>query len=121
MVLKQLKHLEIKNMKSLEAISETIVSLIMPNEAFKSKTFIEFYDKEQGYGLKGEYFDINDSFTGYLSFKGKIDILDEHILSWHLNSEKWNKAEFTVYKDGRYEVKTWWDAEFQKSLYGTED
>ncbi len=35
--------------------------------------------------------------------------------------ERWNKAQSTIYKDGRIEIKSWWDAEFQKSLYNTDE
>jgi len=114
------KHEETFN--KLKEITKNLPDI--PN--YKSKVLLmEIYDKEQGNGFSAYCIDENNAIFG---IDADIDYefsFNEKIAEWHketsIRENRWNKAEFTVYKDGRYEVKTWWDSEFQISLYGEDN
>ncbi len=111
-------------MNYLNKISQELTTVFDTITLF-IKCDIEIFTVEEGCGLEGNCFDFSSSITSSLKVsKLDTDILD-WIVEWHkstsLGSNRWNKAGFTVYKDGRYEVKTWWDSEFQISLYGEDN
>ena len=79
---------------------------------------IKFHTKETGAGSCSIQFAENGEYN-FISMKGLPFESINRIQS--SSSDKWNKAVLTIYKDETYYFKTWWDAEFQKSLYGIED
>ena len=106
--------------QKINALVEKCKSRINSDKNWDVATFIiEYYDREPGNGScclqiasNGEFYPINMSKLGLLEILNEIQ---DGI------STKWNKAVLTIYKDETHYFKTWWDAEFQKSLYGTED
>ncbi|WP_028664766.1 hypothetical protein [Runella zeae] len=107
-------------MKYLEQINEVFFAMLDTN-IYKLVTDIAFYNREQEFGLQGDFFDSHERFLAYASYKGKAFLINESILKWQSDALQlntpWNKAIFTTYSDGHFEVKTWWDEDFQKQLY----
>ena len=111
-------------MELLQKISQEILTVSGIEMQFV-KCQIEIFTNEKGSGITGECFDSNNLKVSYLDvFELNLDFND-WIQEWFnmsgLSQNRWNKAELTVYKDGKYEVKTCWDSEFQISLYGEDN
>lgn len=109
---------------------KTLIGFIKENTVFNeiiSKTIIvEYYTIEKGGSLdsilhlqNGDIITFRDFDTSFIWSIWSLINLYFNATSYSTN--RWNKAEFTVYKDGRYDVKTWWDSEFQISLYGEDN
>ena len=115
-------------MKNMEL--DNLINFIKENIAFNDIEAItiieEYYTVEKGgaidailhlnHGDKKTFRDFETTFIWNLQL-----LISAYFDVTSLDSNRWNKAEFTVYKDGRYEVKTWWDSEFQISLYGEDN
>ena len=107
-----------------------IFRLIKENTSFEEneavKLVIEYYAREMGNSIdrfytKKDGMIVNDrSISSEFIWNFGLK-LDDFFQKSSIGENRWNKAEFTLYKDGHYEVNTWWDVKFQKSLYGTED
>lgn len=84
----------------------------------KLVTVISFDRIERGFSLIGDFFDNNDNFITYASYNNAFE-LRSLIFDWQEKTiySPWNKATFTTYANGKYEIKTWWDEDFQKSLH----
>ena len=95
---------------------------IIPEGCDGLLTELEYYNKEDGYGIQGDCINFDSEFIQFMNYSGGInDNLSEPIRTWNYElantSERWNKARIIVFRDGRTEVKSWWDEDFQKSLY----
>ncbi|KAB7732968.1 hypothetical protein F5984_03220 [Rudanella paleaurantiibacter] len=82
---------------------------------------MEYYNREPGVGYKayctnksGQNVDIDADVNYDFLFLYKI-------IEWNrenaTSSNLWNKAQFSLNIKGSFEIKTWWDEEFQKKLY----
>lgn len=111
-------------MITLETIKNEIL-LVADINSYYTKVQIEIYTLEDGSGIWGECFSKEGEKIASLIVSKLSLEFDRLIAEWNavtsLNDNKWNKAEITIYRNGAYELRTWWDVEFQKCLYGTED
>ncbi|MDI9858339.1 hypothetical protein [Flectobacillus roseus] len=120
------KQFLINNMDFLERICQNIVS-VFDEETYYVKFKLEIYTQGDGLGYHGICFDLqNIAITKYsLDTKKLDDNINMWLWDWWnqtcSSENRWNKAELTVYKDGKYEVRTWWDSEFQILLYGEDN
>ncbi len=82
---------------------------------------IDYYTEEKGFGIKGNTFNNEGLHLSYLDFDAEIVWnISDILIEWQngiYEEQRWNKAIFTTYSDGHFEVKTWWDEDFQKELY----
>lgn len=110
---------------TIQRFKEITEALSVPQNWQSISLLMEIYEREPGNGFTATYVNSEGE-------KSSIDadvqynfMFNFEIFSWHketsIGENRWNKAEFTVNKNGTYEVKTWWDADLQKSLYGDED
>lgn len=113
-----------------EGLVTEIFKLIKENTSFEEnevvKFTIEYYTKEIGNSIdrfytKNDGIVVNDRSLDAAFIWNFGSKLDEFFQESSIGENCWNKAEFILFKDGRYEVNTWWDTDFQKSLYGTEN
>lgn len=84
---------------------------------------IDYYTRERGFRLQGNSFDHSGNFNGRVNYCGDIaHDVKEVIDAWNTKTaetpQRWNKAQFVVYHDGRSEVTSWWDDEFHLFMYG---
>lgn len=108
-------------MEQITTLINALMSVI-PDDCDGLLTEIEYYTKEKGYGIQGDCITIKTEFVRYMNYSGGINKkLSSYIHSWNNNLintiDKWNKAQITVYRDGRSDVRAWWDEDFQKALY----
>ncbi|MDI9867733.1 hypothetical protein [Flectobacillus roseus] len=111
-------------MELLQKISQEILTVSGIEMQFV-KCQIEIFTNEKGSGITGECFDSNNLKVSYLDVFELNHDFNDWIQEWFnmsgISQNRWNKAELTVYKDGKYEVRTWWDSEFQILLYGEDN
>ncbi len=84
--------------------------------------FVNYFTKEDEFEIDREI--VNTNGEKYIDRNFPVKFLiefDDLIREYHSKQKTWNKAMFTVYKDGSYTTKTWWDSEFQISLYGIDN
>ncbi|WP_273215125.1 hypothetical protein [Runella zeae] len=107
-------------MNYLEQINAAFLNMLMcETDSYQLITDIEFYSEEHGSGLQGDYYDKEGLFIKYADYRDCTNILG-FITEWKSDlkeNKKWNKSQFTTFKNGHFEVKTWWDEDFQKELY----
>ena len=107
-------------MEEIKQITDLITATI-PEDCFGLLVEIDFYTREIGFRIQGDGLDSSGCFVKYMNYGDLSDFISTAIHSWNFKTintpGRWNKSRFVVYKDGRTEVKTWWDQEFQRSLY----
>lgn len=95
----------------------------LKNEFDEVVVSIKYFTKERALNFKITHNYKGDKFNtdvGKLFEEGLF--IDEEIENWYENTyhmKNWNVAIYKLFKDGQYESKTWWDEEFQKSIYNT--
>ncbi|RYU97071.1 hypothetical protein [Emticicia agri] len=101
-------------MIKLESIKNEILSIGDIN-SFCIKAQIEVYTREDGSGIRGQCFDSEGKKISSLNVSKLRLEFDRLVSEWNAltssNDNKWNKAELSIYRNGNYEVTTWWDTE----------
>lgn len=83
---------------------------------------MEYYNQEPGVGYSAYCINTNGQ-TIDIDADVNYDFLFLYkIIDWNkenaIINNLWNKAQFSLNNEGNFEIKTWWDEEFQKRLYG---
>jgi hypothetical protein len=82
---------------------------------------VEFYTREPGFGLQGDYLDEQGNFICYANCSELVDSIGEIVYAWNkvtlATEEQWNKAQFIVYRTGKNQMRSWWDQRFQEKIY----